>query len=464
MSGLEFAGEYTLREMKILTSAGNVIDIKRLTQTIEIFEDINSPSLSGNITLIDIDNIIENAPVIGQEYLSLVITTPTIEEEKLNFGENVFAIYKVMERVDVSNNAQSITLSFCSPELLRSNRTRVSKSYTANIDTTVENVLRDSRFINTRKELFLEPTAGVRKVIAPNIRPFTFIRNLLDEAISTKYGSPHFFFYENTKGIHFRTLQSMYAEGTMAEFNTGDLETLETNGPTRTRPNPENVFQRVLSFSINNSRDMLLNARGGMLGSKMISHNIYHKKVTNVSFNYFNEFENYPRIDENPIYNNNRIDQEDNTIGSFPDARIFVHSTSSQATLQDRQYDDSNGNYPYATTRVPITIQERSSKLLELNYGVNISMRVTGNTTLAVGQLINLIVPVTGRIHEKENDEYMTGKYLITKLRHIFSEPDRTHEVAFNAVKDSLPKEYPINDDSREPFGPKSESAELSYT
>ena len=161
MSGLEFAGEYTLREMKILTSAGNVIDIKRLTQTIEIFEDINSPSLSGNITLIDIDNIIENAPVIGQEYLSLVITTPTIEEEKLNFGENVFAIYKVMERVDVSNNAQSITLSFCSPELLRSNRTRVSKSYTANIDTTVENVLRDSRFINTRKELFLEPTAGV---------------------------------------------------------------------------------------------------------------------------------------------------------------------------------------------------------------------------------------------------------------------------------------------------------------
>ena len=91
-------------------------------------------------------------------------------------------------------------------------------------------------------------------------------------------------------------------------------------------------------------------------------------------------------------------------------------------------------------------------------------MRVTGNTTLAVGQLINLIVPVTGRIHEKENDEYMTGKYLITKLRHIFSEPDRTHEVAFNAVKDSLPKEYPINDDSREPFGPKSESAELSYT
>ena len=464
MSGLQYAGEYELREMKLLASSGNIIDLKNLVQTIEIFEDINSPTLSGNITLLDIDNVIENAPIIGQEYLSLVITTPSLDEERLDFGENVFAIHKVLERVDVNNNTQAVTLSFCSPELLRSNRTKVSKSYTDNIDRIVESVLRDSRYINTRKKLFLEPTNGVRKLIAPNIRPFTFIRNLSDEAQSSNHGAPHFFFYENTKGIHFRTLQSMYAEGTMAEFNTGDLEMLEPDGPTRTQPNPENVFQRVLQFSVNSSRDMLLNARGGMLGSRIITHNIFHKNIINVQFDYFKEFENYPRIDENPIYNDSRIDQEDNTIGSFPDAKIFVHPTSSESAVFDRQYDDENNSYPYKTTGVPVTIQERSSKLLELNFGVNISMKVTGNTTLAVGQLINLIVPVTGRVHEKENDEYMTGKYLITKLRHIFSQTDRKHEIAFNAVKDSLPKEYPINDDSREPYGDESESVELSYT
>ena len=32
------------------------------------------------------------------------------------------------------------------------------------------------------KKLFLETTSGTRKVIAPNIRPFTFIKNLTDEA------------------------------------------------------------------------------------------------------------------------------------------------------------------------------------------------------------------------------------------------------------------------------------------
>ena len=71
----------------------------------------------------------------------------------------------------------------------------------------------------------------------------------------------------------------------------------------------------------------------------------------------------------------------------------------------------------------------KQSKNLELKYGVNISMKLTGSTTLAVGDVINLQIPVTGRVHDKENDEYMTGKYLITELRHMFSTVDKKHEI-----------------------------------
>ena len=95
MSGISYAGEYDLREMKILTSAGNILDVKNLVQVIEIFEDINSPALTGSLTLLDIDNILENAPIIGQEYLSLVISTPTLEDIRMDFGKNVFAIKSI---------------------------------------------------------------------------------------------------------------------------------------------------------------------------------------------------------------------------------------------------------------------------------------------------------------------------------------------------------------------------------
>ena len=60
--------------------------------------------------------------------------------------------------------------------------------------------------------------------------------------------------------------------------------------------------------------------------------------------------------------------------------------------------------------------------MLELNFGVNITMKITGYTAIAVGEVIELLMPIEGRVHEKEFDEYLTGKYLITKMKHMFSQ------------------------------------------
>ena len=69
MSGLNFAGEFSLKEMKLLTSAGVVIDIRKMTQSIEIFENIMHPSLTGNISLLDIDNVIEKLRTQNQTWI-----------------------------------------------------------------------------------------------------------------------------------------------------------------------------------------------------------------------------------------------------------------------------------------------------------------------------------------------------------------------------------------------------------
>jgi len=461
MSGLNFAGEFTLKEMKLLTSSGVVIDIRKMTQSIEIFENIMHPSLTGNITLLDIDNVIENAPILGQEYMSLKIDTPTLEEEEFDFSENVFAVYKIVNKEEVSNDAQIFTLSFCSPEFLRNNRTRISKSYTDTIDKTVENILRDSRFINTKKKLFLETTSGVRKVLAPNVRPFTFINDLKDEALSAKSYSPHYYFFETTRGFHFKSLDSMYAAGTVGNYNTGDLESFRSG---EKKANEEGEYARVLEFQVNSNSDMLLNVRGGLLGSNIIEYNIFGKSFDKKTFSYFNDFESFPRIDENPIYNNTKIDENDNTIGDFTDARIHLHPVSSDAESIDKQYSDENNDYLYATNKFNDSILQKESKNLELKFGVNISMKITGSTTIAVGDMIELQIPVTGRIHEKEDNEYMSGKYLITELRHMFSTVDKKHEIALVASKDSLPKEYPKFSDSREPKGSLNDSVEVTYT
>ena len=81
-----------------------------------------------------------------------------------------------------------------------------------------------------------------------------------------------------------------------------------------------------------------MNIKGGMLGSKNIEYNIYNKSYKTREYKYFDDFDKYPRLNGNATYNNNQIDVEGNTIGDFSDARIHLHSISSQDELDTQTY------------------------------------------------------------------------------------------------------------------------------
>ena len=456
-TGINFAGEYHLKELLVHTSSGNILNLTKAVQSIDIFEDMFSTSLSGSITILDVDNIAENGPVIGQEYMTLKITTPSLDEQEINFTNSSFAIYKVTVREAISQDTQLLALSFISPELLRDKRVRVSKSYTDSIDRIVESVLTDARYINTNKDIYIEPTAGIRKIISPNLHPYAFINNLMQESVTAKNSAPYFFFFENLKGIHFKSLDRILSEDSIGEFNVGNLASLENKSV-----NPEKDFSRAIEFQVNSNNDMLLNIQGGMLGSSTIKYNIYNKSYEKLQYNYFIDFEKFGRIDENPLYNNNDIDEFGNNIGSFGDARIHLHPTTGSGDL-DTSHTNETSSYSYAPNKLNESILFRRAKIMELNNAVSITMKINGNTTIAAGQTINLTVPVSGRIHEKENDEYYSGRYLITKLRHSFSQTDKKHEILLTASKDSFGKELPIGSKAIEPKGSAGQIYNLTY-
>ena len=120
------------------------------------------------------------------------------------------AVYKIDSRVS-DMGGEVFILHFCSPEILRNSRVRLSKSYDGNISDTVNRILKDKKSVNTKKDLFIESTLGNKKIVSPNKNPYSLIKDLTTDAIS-KDGSPNFVFYENTSGIHFRTLESILSE------------------------------------------------------------------------------------------------------------------------------------------------------------------------------------------------------------------------------------------------------------
>ena len=88
------AGQFEIEKAVLFTSTGNEINIRQSTIEIVIYEDINSNSMYGEIQIANTIGLISHGPLIGQEYLQLVLTTPTLQDSKhkIYFEDNVFHV------------------------------------------------------------------------------------------------------------------------------------------------------------------------------------------------------------------------------------------------------------------------------------------------------------------------------------------------------------------------------------
>jgi len=446
-----YAGEYKLRECKIVSSRGVVADLDSKVISFQIYENMFSQSLVASMTIVDNTNMVMKLPIIGQEYIILKIENPGIGE--IDFTKNVFSVTNVKVRQDVSNDTQLYDISLVSTESLRNSRTRVSKSYNGSVSDIVTSVLRDESLIDTNKDIYVDNTSGSRRFVAPNIRPFRFIRNLTREATSELFeGSPHYFFYENCKGFQFRCLDGLYKRTPNGSF-VADSESINNNHSKSPASDIEKDYRRVLKFSISRTNDTLLATMGGMLGSNLIKYNIFHKNYQTYNFNYFDNFRRFGRIDKNPIYNNTSIDVRRNNLGSFPNSKIHLHPTSNDG-LNDTQFYDTDIGYHHKDNSIEQWLQTSRSKALELNGGMNVQLKVHGYSEISVGDTINLELPITGTDHDNEQiDTIYKGDFLVTQLKHDFDQSERQHRILMSVVKDSIPEEFKNIQSSEEPRG-----------
>ena len=437
---LNFVSEFDLQEAIIFSVDGVALNLLNDVNliSINIFEDIFKNGISGSIIFADTNNMIENLPIVGQEIFAFRAVTPGLEAEAIDFTENPFIIYKVERSEDVSVSANIVELLFVSPESITNYRRRISKSYTDTIDNIVDDVLTNELLINTNKNIEIEPTVGNRKIIAPNSNPFKFIEKLSREAISKNYGgSPHFLFFENKNGFHFKPLQTLYEQDIKQTYNLSDK---------RDDPSKQDLadeYKRMVQFSISANKDLLGNTSTGMLGSKLITHDIYNKNYESFDYGYFDNFNDFYRIESGskPIYSESLVNNLNENLGDFHDSRIFVHPVSrvgTSITDKDAQYYQ-NDKTLYDTSAPEEFILDRQSKMSELvGGGISINMIINGTTDIAAGDMAYVSLPIVGVNHNNEQFERSTsGNYLITHLRHSFIPTTQQHKIHLRATKDN---------------------------
>ena len=82
MKEVQYAGEFKLENCEIIASSGVVAEISSNIVEINLFESIFSSSLTGSIIIADTNNLTDNLPIIGQEYISIKIVTPGLDKKE----------------------------------------------------------------------------------------------------------------------------------------------------------------------------------------------------------------------------------------------------------------------------------------------------------------------------------------------------------------------------------------------
>ena len=470
--GMTGAGDFIIEELVLITSNNLVVDLTASVVGLTLFESITDMCVSGTIAIQDSINLASYGPIIGQEYLHLKITTPFVnsEDTAIDFSENAFFVHTISKRQEINNGIQGYVLNFTSAELVKNQRLKVTKKLEGTWADIVEDMM--LKEIKTGKKLLIESTSGIRKFIAPNMRPLDIISMAAKQAIARYKGEPTFIFYESLKGFNFRTLASLYNEPSRMEYAPYVAGSTFKDGIYDIQKD----LSTIIDYEIVNNNDSLKNYRIGMYGSELIVHDILNKSYVSQIYNYHDNFSKEEHIvggttakrPEYPFVSDIMVEDSNDggrRVSDYP-ARTFLLPTS-LVSGSDSQHQAPNGTSVYVGYDPQRWVQRRHSQALQLENAFNINILVHGNTLINVGDKVNVNIPYMSVVEtegEDQNDKFYSGPFLVKRIRHEFimtSSPPK-HQMYVSLVKDSLENKLGAGGPT-EPSSPKKAPLDYDY-
>ena len=488
-----YPGDFRASEIILYSYGGTQFDISGLTSVVNVYQSLDSAFLSGNILFFDTMGIAKSLPIIGNEHLEFKFRNP-IEgdgDEELNATNHRFKVYE-KRSVKTQQNVQAIALFFTSIESVRNERVRVSKSLEGSYAEMVDKLVKsDKELLNTKKDLFIDPTLGNYKYTFPNVRPLDGVRMMTDLAEPVNFKTPHYMFYENNRGFHFRCLESLFREGADTTRNrpfVAYIDLLSAFNPNFSPPDgeAESPVTKPYSFAFDASYNTLANTRQGMFGSMTYAHDLIDKKFIKSKLSYTNYYEQALHIDAptgagnkyqgvmppGPADFDDDYTVDDKTYGSTNKKqinRLHASKLSKSTNADNRKYMDdyfsriivepsTKWNHRRNSEGLGLDVRATAKQALSSasrDY-FSIEIDVPGNFTYNVGDLVWCDVPsfAATEIGNDEShvekydfiDQLLTGRYLIQSLHHQIDLLEQKHTTSMTVVRNVFATDLPNAD------------------
>jgi hypothetical protein len=429
---LRSGGEFNIIQCDLVLTTGKVVGLKASIMGLSIFEGIDQLTVTGTMTIQDAFNLASFGPIIGQEYLRLKIATPNLKggENTIDYSSNPFVVTSIDDRVPIGNGVQATTLTFCSREFVINQRARVRRTLVGSYSDIVETMLYTD--LDSDKELYSEPSADKKKIIAPNAKPFDIISMATKNAVSEKFNQSTYFFWESTSGFNFRTLGNMYAQTPVMSY-------LSSTAGTRTKNGVRDIMAElsaIESYRITGSPDTVWNYATGIFSSELIVHDIISKSYQKHIYNYSDNFSEEQHLGTKPLAIN---DPDGISVSSFP-SKQYLKPTVGVGT--DQSFNDEFYQYAYGSNKLEL-LQARNSQLSMMDSALQLSIDVVGTTVVKAGDIVKITIPSVSAVKTTKNeteDMLYNGNFLIRSLRHDFDISNSKHRMSMNVTKDAISK------------------------
>ena len=463
---VKFAGDYNLdgivlynHENEGIESSDEGIDIQDLVVEFNIYESIYKNSITGTIVIADSINLIGKLPIQGTERLAFRISTPGSTDSghsidcSIRTG-NPMHVYKLTDKKQLNEGTQAYILHFCSREFLRNIRTKVSETLTGRIDQMVFKILDDENYLDSRQFFYHQKTRNQDKITIPNKTPFRAIDLLTKKALADDSKSVGYYFYQTTKGFHFRSFESMCANSNgiprpaKQTFYYMPVTIDETIVGIPNMKNGEIVDKITKDYTsvedykfINNFHDVAMNQAVGTYAHRVITHNLFNKSYKVSDYHYHNFFNDTLHVDKSnaPAIVDTPVDWETTEDGSrgrgvsdYPESRVTVMPTTQYS------HDEETGAFGIDVEQDGITEAARISQKNAIAAGTNLKLTVKGQSYLEPGDVIEFnILSVENKVNSAGRlDPIYAGRYIISKIRHRIT--TREYIQVLECVKDSV--------------------------
>jgi len=451
---IDYAGDFRLKACTIISYRKSPNSEKATRQNIlpqvmniTLVEDVTMPVITGTVDVSDGVDFRTMLPITGMEKLELHVFTPGQNEIKYLEGVtdtfNVYKIDKIRGATSMTGRSSIYRIHFVSRESYRNSTTRVSKAFEGPVEAAVYELVQDKKYLDSRKELYAEPTATNSKYVIPNLKPLKTIKFLAEQAVSDKYKNAGYVFYETTKGFNFRSFESM-----MAMSGTTARPSIEKYAmqPANMRDDKQNKdimkdLQSPDSYSFEDVVNTLEELNRGLFANNLITHDIYNKKIQTFNYDYHESYGDHFHTEHNdgvkattnfmkPIA---YYEDTGKHLSDFPMAKL-MSVVDTQAVHND-----------YEFTKPEDILPNRTSQRAQLANN-HLLLSVPGQTRMNVGNMITFNVPLQRKVaHDKaqETNPYYSGRYLMLSLKHKFDIPNQKHTMNIRAVKDSTFTDLP---------------------